>query len=364
MTLRNSCWRAFGALLVLSFASACDADLRNSSRLKIYDGGTSVGGGGDPIYYYLEVTRRKLNDVLGTFYQTPESVTEVCSAPSVRSGAQEFCRHFITATVSQFAALNRGDAQTKFVLTSDRLLVEGPDGRSIEVVARTPYGSEGVIEFNRPLLSRLGPQQVLQLLTHEFGHKVSYQGQIVRDNNPVGPYKTGREFLDELGAAFLHIAVKNGMIGRQFGIMDTFSCMVYGNGEYPSQHAYTRYRLFKGDSLKNYESGFGVTGERADPVLLLPDGELSLRFVVRDEDSCVDSSEANASRRTEYAVVKTTFDQLGSPQEEILASREIPGFNPLCSAESETQFIEWDRFHFVCSYVETIGTTQPPMSKK
>ena len=143
MTLRNSCWIVFGALLVLSFASACDAGLKNSSRLKIYDGGTSVGGGGDPIYYYLEVTRRKLNDVLGTFYQTPESVTEVCSAPSVRSGAQDFCRHFITATITQFAALNRGDAQTKFVLTSDPLLVEGPDGRSIEVVARTPYGSEG-----------------------------------------------------------------------------------------------------------------------------------------------------------------------------------------------------------------------------
>jgi hypothetical protein len=154
------------------------------------------------------------------------------------------------------------------------------------------------------------------------------------------------------------------MIGRQFGIMDTFSCMVYGNGEFPSQHAYTRYRMFKGDSLKNYEAGFGVTGERADPVLLMPDGDVSLRFMVRDEDSCAETPEAIARRRTEYAVVKTTVDQHGRPHEEILASRQIEGFNPLCAAESEVQSIEWDRFQFVCSYVETIGTTQPPMSKK
>ena len=121
--------------------------------------------------------------------------------------------------------------------------------------------------------------------------------------------------------------------------------------------------MFKGDSLKSYEAGFGVIGERADPVLLLPDGELSLRFVIHDEDSCAETREAIALRRTEYAVVKTTVDPRGRPQEEILASREIPGFNPLCSAESEAQFIEWEMFQFVCSYVETIGTTQPPMSK-
>jgi hypothetical protein len=115
--------------------------------------------------------------------------------------------------------------------------------------------------------------------------------------------------------------------------------------------------------LKSYEAGFGVIGERADPVLLLPDGELSLRFVIRDEDSCAETPEAIARRRTDYAVVKTTVDQHGRHQEEILASREIAGFNPLCSSESEGQFIEWEKFQFVCSYLETIGTTQPPMSK-
>jgi hypothetical protein len=362
MTPRNKYWVIIWTLTALSLASACDARL-SASRLKVDDGGTSVGGGGDPIYYYLEVTRRKLNDVLGKFHQTPEAVTEACAAPGLRPGAQEFCRQFITATLDQFAALNRGDAHTKFILTSDPLLVEGPDGHLIEVVARTPYGARGEIEFNRPLLSRLGPQQVLQLLTHEFGHKVTYNDQIVRDNDPIGPYATGREFLDELGSAFVFTAVKNGMIGRQFGVMDTFSCMVYGNGEYPSQHAYTRYRIFKGDSLKSYEAGFGVTGERADPVLLLPDGELSLRFMIHDEDSCAETREAITRRRTEYAVVKTTVDPRGRPEEEILASREIAGFNPLCFAESEGQFIEWDRFRFICSYVETIGTTQPPISK-
>ena len=121
--------------------------------------------------------------------------------------------------------------------------------------------------------------------------------------------------------------------------------------------------MFKGDSLKNYEAGFGVIGERADPVLLMPDGDVSLRFVVHDEDSCADTPEADARRRSEFAVIKTTVDERGHPQEEILASREIQGFNPLCSTESDAQFIEWDRFQFVCSDVETIGTTQPPMSK-
>jgi hypothetical protein len=360
MTYPNRLWCSL-ILFLVSFLA--DVSLAASSQKYGDDGGTSVGGGGDPVYFFLEVTRRKLLDVISRLQLEPAGIKELCDAEVIRASGRDDCQRFLAATVVQLRTLNQGDHKTKFEVTSESLTVEGPDGRPIEVVARTSYGPAGVIQFNRMLLSRLGPQQVLLLLTHEFGHKVNFDSEVVRDNVPFGSYPTGREFLDDLGAGFVHVAIKYGMIGRQFGLSDTFICQIRGNGQFPSQHAFSERRVFYGESLKNYDAGFGREGERMSPVLLTPEGDISLKLITHDDDSCVDSPEANQARRTIYSVIRTKVVN-GQPNEEVLASREFEGLNPLCQLTQEPLLLAWDRYQFQCSYVETNGTTREPMTKK
>lgn len=358
MTVRNRflCGRRRFLVTFLSiFGSA-------AHPLQAREGGTSIGGGGDPFYFFLEVTRRHLIDTVDILRKRPaESIEELCNDPAVREFGRKDCQTFLAATVDQYSALNRGDQKIKFVVTTDQLFVQGPNGNPQEVVARTIYGPNGDIEFNRDLLSRqLTPSLVFMLMVHEFGHKVNYGSAIVRDNDLMGYYQTGREFLDELGAAFAHFAEKKGIIGKDFGIEDIFKCLVYGNGQFPSQHFFSGRRAYHGESLSSYHAGFGRIGEPTDAVLLTLNGDISLRVDIYDVASCVDSTEANLARRTTFSVIRTKVVD-GKLDAETLVMRDFEGFSPLCDVSRTPLILAWDRFEFHCSYSRTNGVTRGPI---
>lgn len=107
---------------------------------------------------------------------------------------QTFCREFLRNSATRLFEL--ADAsQTLFSVTDDPLEVT-ERGAPRPVAARTTTSASSPIHFQRNALEKLSRADLVALVAHELGHKVGINDQFVD-----GPYPSGRDFLDVVGAA-------------------------------------------------------------------------------------------------------------------------------------------------------------------
>ena len=121
----------------------------------------------------------------------------LCNRINSLSDAQrEFLRTQIRKVADQIIKLNVSSQPTPITLTPDALEGVGPTGAKLALGAKTEYGPQGPIIINSETVRTLSPLGLIALVTHEFGHKVKFDGPkgrmegYLEDNVVVGPFTT------------------------------------------------------------------------------------------------------------------------------------------------------------------------------
>jgi len=323
------------------------------------DGGTSVGGGGDPLYFFLENSRSKLVLAVNKLIYEPDTRAYICNGARLTDEQKSFCLKFILETAIEFTQINAGTNKIKFIIRDTPLIVTGPDGTDINVVARTPLGPTGDVEFYRPMLKNLSPPDLLMLLGHEFGHKVTFEGVNIGDNNPVGPFATGREFLDTLGDAIKSYALKYNLIGHTANILDQYSCSVRDiYGRYEVRSALNNQRTFNDENLTSYHTGLGYNEAPTTIELFEAAGtKVKMQIVITEPESCHDNPVANSRRNTVVKLIRVFPQTPEHPEyrEEEITSQLYQTLNPLCTDQKIPFALLNGDTEFKCQYDSTMG---------
>lgn len=325
--------------------------------IKIFAGGSVIGNGGDPIFYFLEVTRTSFVETVKTIILDPDEKKKFCDKKSLSAEQINICRDFLFETANQILTLNQGMLKTLFVLREEPLLVEGPDGHPMPVAARTLLGPEGAVEFHRDSVKLMAPTLVLFLIAHEFSHKALYQGRYLTDNESVGPFATGRELIDTVVSAVIDSAKRNGKIGSNYGIRDRFDCLAYVNGSPLGSRASTP-RAFLSQDLMSYE--ISLSRNPTDSFIYIPESDFSdlvFRVVTHEPANCRENSEDSVNRFTNISIVRVYENSNNGPREEILASQILTGYNPVCEKNPVAFGLSYAKVRFSCKYNGAEATT-------
>lgn len=325
--------------------------------------GSSIGNGGDPLFYFLEATRMRFVDAIGVALVDSKEKAKFCREGRLTSEQVELCRSFFFQTANQVLALNKGVKKTSFVLRKKSILVKGPDGLPMPVAARTQLGPEGVVEFHRESVKLMAPSQVLHLISHEFGHKSAFLSRYITDNERVGAFASGRELLDAVAAAVVATAKRARLIGSQYGLRDSFTCVTLV-GDTPVGMRASSARYFLSDDLLSYQTS--LSRYSTDPVIFVPESpqsDLVFRVVVSEPSNCAGHEHFVEERGTELAILRFTKAQGTSPsKEETLVSLKLPGYNPMCEKTPSDFGLVFGSVRFSCRYYGTEGTTASVIS--
>ncbi len=314
--------------------------------------GTSIGNGGDPIFYFLESTRYSMRQTIEYLKNDHYNSNDICAYVEGLTALQRSdCEKFALQALSQIAELNSPQAPIAFVLRENSLIVEGPDGLPMPVAARTSLGKEGVIEFHRSSIEFLSPAIMLSLMIHEFGHKIQFNGAYIQDNLAVMNFPRGRNLLDAFGKAISYWAANKGYIGSNFTLRDLFDCEINSSaGKFRVRVSSPR--RFKGHNYERYEITMGEVP--SDPRIEVPElsgDALLLRLRIAESQSCL---AANSERKSYLEVIRLIAN---SSNIELVAKKEFLGFNPICDQSKHSLSIEAGGFRFSCLYVGSEGVT-------
>ncbi len=314
-----------------------------------YGSGTSIGNGGDPVFHFLETTRYSLRQTAEFLKTNPNSI---CGFNEMLTREQQKdCGNFAQEVISQVIALNAPQSSTAFVLRNDSLMVEGPDGVSMPVAARTQLGKDGPIEFHRSSIEFLSPTLMLSLIAHEFGHKVKFSDRHIQDNLPIMSFSRGRDLLDAFGKAITYWAIRKGYVGSNFTLRDLFSCEIHSSaGKFRVRVSSPR--RFKGQDYEKYEITMGYNP--TDPRIEVPElsgNTLLLRLHINESRSCIDE---NPERRSRLEIIRLIAN---SSTSELISKNDFWGINPICNPSKEPLTIEAAGFRFSCEYVGSEAVT-------
>lgn len=319
------------------------------------DSGTVIGNGGDPIFYFLRSTRHALIQTIRDYYRDPEIKEKFCKNEILTEEQVAYCNEYTLEVLEKILTLNLGENQVPFVLRQEPLLVEGPEGEPMPVAARTISGPEGSIEFHRPSIYTMAPDQVLFLITHEFQHKVLWQERYLDDFSPVGPFHSGRDLLDSVGLALAQYAKKRGRIGSQYGLRDSFRCHIQNASGNFGVRASSPRRFFS-NTLMSYQTSLGKNP--TDASIYIPETsttDLVFQLLINEPANCSEDTELSRDRYTELLLIRTDRDLDTSP--ETAASEMLEGFNPICEQDSSELEIHYRDIVISCSFSGTEGTT-------
>lgn len=333
---------------------------------KVLAGGSVIGNGGDPIFYFLEVTRSALVETIKTIVLNPNEKEKFCVKNNLPGDQIKICREFLFEIANQVLTLNQGVSKTLFVLREEPLLVQGPDGKLMPVAARTRLGPQGEVEFHRDSIRLMAPTLVLFLIAHEFNHKALYQGYYVTDNEPIGPFATGRELLDMVAAAVVDSAKRNGKIGSNYGILDRFECLNYINGV-PQGVGPRVPRSFLSEDLMSYEVSLNRNPAKLDfyiPEINSIDSKLFLKVLTHEPANCRDKPEDLVNRYTDISIVRSYIDTNNVRNEEILTTKTLPGYNPVCEKRPVAFELTYFNIKFSCKYYGAEATTSSFLNLK
>jgi hypothetical protein len=320
--------------------------------------GTVVGNGGDPIFEFFEAARLSMTKSLEIVRYDPNEQNFLCQVEGLSSEQVDFCRQYLLLVLPEMLRLSKGVNKTLFVLREEPLLVKGPDGEPMMVAARTELGPSGPIELHRDSVRTFIPTQALFLIAHEFLHKSAYNGTYVSDNESIGPFDNGRDFLDAVSKYLVKLAVRKGAVGTQFGIRDIFNCEVLtGSGKFGA--TVSSDRLYLSKDLSSYESSLGK--DPTDSSIYVPEtnsSKIVLRVLIAEPNNC---SKPDSSRKTSLKIFRLTTQSDQSTSLEVLSEIVLPS-NPMCTNSSPNFEISWEHVRFSCKYFGSQGTTRSPFS--
>jgi hypothetical protein len=248
---------------------------------------------------------------------------------------KDFCGQFLQTTKEQMLRLNEGEHPTPLKLQPKPILADDPTGASRPVAAMTELRPEGPIILHYGSVQLMSPPLMLQLLGHEFGHKVRWD-QLpghVEDNSSTGPFVNpeggGRMLLDSVGAAIAHYAFQHKLIGESFGLQDLFACEIHeSNSNLTFSSTQRSYRAFKANTLFAYETGIGSSPE--EDYCEIREGKaarLYFRVKVHEENGCYRSSGVE----NRWTLLELWEIPTGETLPVKVNSRLMIGLNPLCS---------------------------------
>ena len=341
----------------------------NFTALLAFAGGTSVGNGGDTLFYFLEDIRRSLVATMKNLDAKNPIHLTICNLAHLTAAQRNKCHDVLIATQSQWLRLNQGENKTKFLLKEEPLLVPGPGGIPQKVDARTLLGPDGDIEFHRDSIKLYSPIQMMKLISHEFGHKLIFQEKSIGDDEPFPPFDTGREFLDAVAASLTNYAQNSGLIGSQFGLRDHFVCRIELNGfKVPSLNSTLRRTFDSG--FKRYETSLSKLPK--DPLIAIGESSetnLVFQVVIHETQGCkkIENEPGVVSplRSTTLRILRSparnknlTHNNRKSHVEEIiLVERVLEGFNPICEEKSPYFGLEYQNVSFKCRHDGTEVST-------
>jgi hypothetical protein len=328
--------------------------------------GTIIRNGGDPIFYFLEATRFSLVETIRLVLTEEKESKEFCNISTLDQPQIDFCRRYFFEVAGQMMALNQGANKTLFVLRQEPLIVEGPDGKPMPVAARTALGPLGEVEFHRDSVKLMPPSQVLFLIAHEFQHKSAYQGRNITDNEPMGPFRNGRELLDTVAGALTEVAKRKGKVGSQYGLRDSFDCRMTVNGT-PFGVRASSPRMFLTPDLMSYETS--LSKNPTDALLFVPESnesDLYFRVQISEAGNCSPDAKYNQGRNTHLQIVRVfKADGKGDQKpEQIVSETEMGSYNPLCIDGGGTFSLGYQNVIFNCHHYGTEGTTSSTFSFK
>lgn len=325
--------------------------------VKSFASGTIVGNGGDPIFEFMRATKESMIDTIKFVLNEEDEMKSFCHLKNMNAEQVKFCKEYFNAIALEVLSLSQGTKQTPFVLREEPLYVMGPDGQPMIVSARTELGPAGPIEIHRDSVKVLAPTQVLFLLTHEFLHKVFFQGRSVSDNEQIGPFAYGRDLLDSVASSLVAVAKRKGKIGTQFGIRDIFQCRAESSGvQFGAQIVSSR--LFQTENLMSYETSVGKNP--LDGSIFFQERSttnLRLRFTIKEPNNC---GADDSGRGMSVQIVRSSLSP-NSKQEEVLATLNI-AVNPMCPLANTSFEISHQQIKFSCVYFGSEGTTSSPFS--
>jgi len=115
-----------------------------------------------------------------------------------------FIIDFLKAHVQSLLNMNLGSNKVRFEFTQEFLGFSQSNGFSRDLAAKTKLGREGNILFNTDAVQVMSDWERLQLIAHELGHKlekISTNQMYIDDDSVIGPFSSGKVFLDTLGSA-------------------------------------------------------------------------------------------------------------------------------------------------------------------
>lgn len=306
--------------------------------------GTGVGNGGDALFQYLRSTQETIVSTLKAQLKNPKPVCNKLS----NEDQINFCNENFKAIAERliFKILQRPpEIPVDLILREEPLFVVGPDGNLMPVAARTALGASGAIEFHRPTLILYAPAQMVFLVVHEYLHKIPIAGSFRGDNEPLGPFDRGREFLDLMASEVQRLAQSQGRVGKDFLLIDYFLC------EFDSEVSANSWNLkffslrsFLSPDLNQYQSGFGE-GRRGGQVSRpYKDGFLEFSVLIHEPQACEGQTK---DRFTRLRITKKYKDDR---PDEILTEKLLEEFNPFCGTEQKPLELEYERHKFSCAY--------------
>ena len=169
---------------------------------------TFIGNGGDPLDFALSLTLeniRKTYEHINT-YET-ENLCECEKAwepklcdllDSLSKKAKKFCENFILKKSKELLALTKpGFIDVKFFNGTMQI----KENNEMRVVGAVANKKNRKITINHQTYETLSNLSREALIAHEHGHFLTWNNTAIDDTSEVGPFKTGREFLNAMGAA-------------------------------------------------------------------------------------------------------------------------------------------------------------------
>ena len=320
-----------------------------------------MGNGGDPLFDFFEAARTSMINTLNTVRFDPKEQEIFCKLESLSFEESQFCKQFFLAVLPEMLELSGGPNKTAFVLRKDYLEVYDHEGNRMIVAARTELGPKGPIELHRDSVKTLTPAEALFLITHEFLHKVAYEGAYVTDNDEIWPFRRGRYLLDAAAKYLTNLAKRAGHIGTYFGIDDTFECNYSISGTLSSGGFFRSRRMYFSNDFMSYESSLGKTPLDGTPKIPdSPNSWIGLSFKITEPNNCLEPS---SNRKTSLKVLRWTRLPDRSHRSEVLSELEL-GYNPMCPKSSTKFEISWEKIQFSCEYFGSQGSTLAPHTLK
>jgi hypothetical protein len=346
----------FAALLLLTLAS--------QTATARAGGGSAVGNGGDTITAFLESTRRAMLETLKQIQREPGAACGAVAGPPSEAARSE-CDDLVLAAASQIPALHSHGRQVEFAIRSQPLEVEGPDGNPRPVAARTQLGPEGPIEFHLGSVQFLNPSQLIQLVSHEFLHKILFNGRYIEDNPPTAAYPNGRALLDAASQAISAHAERWRLIGTSLRLQDHFDCRIVFSGSGPStgMRGSSPRRFSSKNEWNRFQLGIGhLPSDMEVYVLETLRSRIELRMLAHEENGCLPLSEtATASRWTLLEIWRVPFEELPAASAHNRSSKlnelKLEGFHPACSPKQPFS-IAWGQMEFSCRYIGSTADSE------